>query len=203
MTRIGRPIYPDELMHYRTKNSKNGVRLYQYEDGSLTPAGRVHYGVGPPRKLSYDERNPVKQAKSDIVYAKNYQKQIKPYAKEREKDLRTYAKKQKQGLLEPKHMYEMRKASLDHDLKATELRWQMVNEEGWARQMPAIKDRVKRYQSMYKEIGDVISILDKRVAGGEELSKKAAKDYKKLQKRYAAYGSAIERYINSNLSLEK
>ena len=39
----------DFLMHYRTKGSKNGQRLYQYEDGSLTPLGREHYGVGQGR----------------------------------------------------------------------------------------------------------------------------------------------------------
>lgn len=37
------------LMHYRTKGSRNGHRQYQYEDGSLTPEGREHYGVGPAR----------------------------------------------------------------------------------------------------------------------------------------------------------
>lgn len=36
----------NSLMHYRTPGSKNGVRKYQYEDGTLTPAGRIHYGVG-------------------------------------------------------------------------------------------------------------------------------------------------------------
>jgi len=40
----------DYLMHYRTKGSKNGYRRYQKEDGSLTPEGREHYGVGDPRK---------------------------------------------------------------------------------------------------------------------------------------------------------
>jgi hypothetical protein len=38
------------LMHYRTKGSKNGVRLYQNPDGSLTPLGREHYGVGENRR---------------------------------------------------------------------------------------------------------------------------------------------------------
>lgn len=33
----------DELMHYRTKGSRNGVRLYQNPDGSLTPLGERHY----------------------------------------------------------------------------------------------------------------------------------------------------------------
>lgn len=39
----------DELMHYRTPGSKNGIRRFQYTDGSLTPEGRIHYGVGPAR----------------------------------------------------------------------------------------------------------------------------------------------------------
>lgn len=37
------------IAHSRTKGSKNGVRLYQNKDGSLTPLGREHYGIGPPR----------------------------------------------------------------------------------------------------------------------------------------------------------
>lgn len=40
------------LMHYRTKGSKNGERLYQNEDGSLTALGRIHYGVGEARDSS-------------------------------------------------------------------------------------------------------------------------------------------------------
>ena len=36
----------NSLKHYRTPGSKNGVRKYQYEDGTLTPAGKIHYGVG-------------------------------------------------------------------------------------------------------------------------------------------------------------
>ena len=40
--------FSDELYHYRTKGSVNGVRRYQNEDGSLTPEGRRHYGVGDP-----------------------------------------------------------------------------------------------------------------------------------------------------------
>lgn len=42
----GIPVSGDHLMHYRTPGSKNGVRKYQNEDGSLTPLGRIHYGIG-------------------------------------------------------------------------------------------------------------------------------------------------------------
>lgn len=40
------------LYHYGVKGQKKGVRRYQYEDKSLTPEGRIHYGVGEPRKSS-------------------------------------------------------------------------------------------------------------------------------------------------------
>lgn len=39
-----------ELEHFGVPGQKKGVRKYQYEDGSLTPEGRVHYHVGPARK---------------------------------------------------------------------------------------------------------------------------------------------------------
>lgn len=37
------------LIHWGILGQKWGKRNYQYEDGSLTPEGRDHYGVGPPR----------------------------------------------------------------------------------------------------------------------------------------------------------
>ena len=33
-----------------------GERRYQNADGSLTPLGRSHYGVGPPRGSNKDDR---------------------------------------------------------------------------------------------------------------------------------------------------
>ena len=53
--RVGGLVFSDELYHFRTKGSKNGVRRYQYPDGSLTPEGREHYGVGPPREEKQQE----------------------------------------------------------------------------------------------------------------------------------------------------
>ena len=61
------------LSHYRTKGSKNGVRQYQYEDGSLTPLGRIHYGVGKPREKAKEpeksERQLSKEQKEKIENA--------------------------------------------------------------------------------------------------------------------------------------
>ena len=42
------------IIHSGVLGQKWGVRKYQYTDGSLTPLGRKHYGVGPPNGESKD-----------------------------------------------------------------------------------------------------------------------------------------------------
>lgn len=37
------------LVHHGVEGQQKGHRQYQYPDGSLTPLGRKHYGVGPAR----------------------------------------------------------------------------------------------------------------------------------------------------------
>lgn len=43
-------IWSDELYHYNVRGSHWGERRYQNEDGSLTPLGRIHYGIGAARE---------------------------------------------------------------------------------------------------------------------------------------------------------
>lgn len=54
-------IYGEELYHHGIKNMEWGKRRWQYEDGSLTPAGYTHYGVNRFRKRkkekSYEDEN--------------------------------------------------------------------------------------------------------------------------------------------------
>lgn len=50
------------LAHYQVKGAKHGVRRYQNYDGSLTPLGRVHYGVGEARKKASDTAKKVSGA---------------------------------------------------------------------------------------------------------------------------------------------
>lgn len=38
--------YPDELCHYGVPDMVKGRRRYQNPDGSLTPEGKIHYGIG-------------------------------------------------------------------------------------------------------------------------------------------------------------
>lgn len=42
-------VQGEELRHWGVLGQKWGILRYQYPDGSLTPLGREHYGVGPPR----------------------------------------------------------------------------------------------------------------------------------------------------------
>lgn len=67
----------EELYHYGTKGMKWGVRRYQNPDGSLTPAGREHYGRGPGETHGSYE--------SDISKLKRYQKKASNAAAKKEK----------------------------------------------------------------------------------------------------------------------
>jgi len=64
----------DELYHHGTKGQKWYKRRYQYENGSLTPEGREHYGVGAPRKkvdrYHYNDESLTKAGKKK--YGKGY-----------------------------------------------------------------------------------------------------------------------------------
>jgi len=76
------------LAHYRTKGSKNGERLYQYEDGSLTPLGRIHYGVGKAKDAAAAEvKDHVKIATSSNNADKNAAKaELNEHRAERAKE---------------------------------------------------------------------------------------------------------------------
>ena len=49
-------VSENSLMHYQVKGAKHGLRRYQNPDGTLTPLGRIHYGVGDPRARRHQER---------------------------------------------------------------------------------------------------------------------------------------------------
>ena len=49
----------DYLIHWGIPGQRKGERRFQYKDGSLTPEGRIRYGVGPSR-----ESDGAKEAKA-------------------------------------------------------------------------------------------------------------------------------------------
>ena len=61
---VGDYVYSsDVLCHHGVKNQKWGRRLYQNPDGSLTPLGRIHYGIGEKRQEAAANRKKKVQNK--------------------------------------------------------------------------------------------------------------------------------------------
>ena len=88
------------LAHYRTPGSKNGERLYQYKDGSLTPLGRIHYGVGLGRDRSTGGAVSMIVGKKQVNKDGSLTKQGKRTVEETTKDggfLNPSAKERKSG----------------------------------------------------------------------------------------------------------
>ena len=91
------------LMHFGIKGQKHGIRRWQNEDGSLTPEGYIHYGVGQGNKAKakadkYQAKADKIQLKADKYkvkadkYAKRAEKQEERGKAEIEKDKETYNK---------------------------------------------------------------------------------------------------------------
>ena len=55
----------NELYHFGIKGMKWGIRRYQNEDGSLTPAGKKHYGNMSDDKLQKSLYKQVKKARAN------------------------------------------------------------------------------------------------------------------------------------------
>lgn len=85
------------LAHHGIKGQKWGERKYQYQDGSLTPEGRRHYGYGEERssmraqikimrQKAKDERKMVREkARADRLMEKQINKQREKKEKEQQK----------------------------------------------------------------------------------------------------------------------
>ena len=66
---VKHPSYLNKMEHSGTLGMKWGRRLYQYEDGSLTPLGRVHYGIGQARAKRIEKANEKARIKAEAQAA--------------------------------------------------------------------------------------------------------------------------------------
>lgn len=71
---------PDELYHFGVQGQKWGLRRYQNEDGSLTPAGREHYGYSMSREVNRLKTLAGKQNKYSLKSKRKKMQATKSYA---------------------------------------------------------------------------------------------------------------------------
>ena len=79
-------IYENELMHEEeldndfyhsgVKGMHWGERRYQYEDGSYTPLGREHYGIGPAREPGSKYDKVMQKALKEDARYERYRKEL-------------------------------------------------------------------------------------------------------------------------------
>ena len=58
----------DDITHFRMGGEKTGIRNYQNLDGSLTPLGRIHYGIGMSREEQRAAREAEDRRQEEIDY---------------------------------------------------------------------------------------------------------------------------------------
>lgn len=160
--------HPDEvyLMHFRTPGSKNGVRLYQYPDGSLTPAGYIHYGIGQGNRA---------KAKADKYQAKADKAKLKAdrYQTKADKFNKKAEKQEERG-----------KAELEKDKEEQAANIQKYKND-------ELDSRMNKYGSLDKnekkalmdEVNQQIKDLNLKIAGGT-----ATKEEKEREAKLSTWG---------------
>ncbi|MBO7452587.1 MAG: hypothetical protein J6U54_19840 [Clostridiales bacterium] len=126
-------VHSKDIYHHGIDGQKWGKRKYQYEDGSLTPLGRVHYGVGQAREASKikiremkaETRNAVKLAKAQAktakavanAEAKKIEAQTKAYKDRKEADNIVELERIKNDREADRNASEIAEKRLDNDYK--------------------------------------------------------------------------------------
>lgn len=124
-------------MHFGIKGQKHGIRRWQNEDGSLTPEGYIHYGVGQGNR---DKAKADKfQAKANKIQLKadKYQVKADKYAKKAEKN-------EERGKAEIE-----RDKALEADAKAKEEK--AAHDKAVVQNINDLNDRMSQYKNMSPE----------------------------------------------------
>lgn len=163
------------IAHHGIKGQKHGVRRWQNPDGSLTPAGRVHYGVGEAR----DKVSSI---------AKSVGKAIRKKVKPTNAELNAQIRKQKSKNLNKQKRRELRdlKRGIDTDASSSSSKNAPKGQHKRFSEMSDqdIQDRIKRLKSEIeladlertKSMGPGMRMVDKalREAGQQALKNVAA-----------------------------
>lgn len=168
------------LAHHGVTGQKWGVRRYQEKDGSLTPEGRQHWGIGPARekiKLAWKNRKvfrPKTEAeKKKLLKAKeakkaeNEKKREENAAKRAERNKAALDAKREKLIREgdPKTLYKNRKLLSDEDLDRALNR---INKLGTLKpEDKAAQKSLQQTKENRQTVKDGKSSVDKLIAGGK------------------------------------
>lgn len=168
------------LAHHGVTGQKWGVRRYQEKDGSLTPEGRQHWGIGPARekiKLAWKNRKvfrPKTEAeKKKLLKAKeakkaeNEKKREENAAKRAERNKAALDAKREKLIREgdPKTLYKNRKLLSDEDLDRALNR---IDKLGTLKpEDKAAQKSLQQTKENRQTVKDGKSSVDKLIAGGK------------------------------------
>lgn len=183
------PQSEDYLEHYGTPGMNWGVRRYQYEDGSLTPEGRIHYGVGAAANQMAVDKNNAKIRK--IRSSRSYQK-----ASIKAKGLRAKASEYAVGAntaRQKEHLGARLDRRDEKNLKKyNELSAKAERQEGKVAKKEAKIQKIEyRNQKYQKEIDAAISMYGKEPIGEYESDIEFGKEYWNKAKRNTAIATIL------------
>ena len=169
------------ICHYRTKGSKNGVRLYQNEDGSVTPAGAERYYVNGKAGMGMHDGDGDGMSRKQHKISERINKSYDRYNK---KLSRIKAKADKHG------------NSLKSNIVSNLMK---DNEDNRAKALDMTKNANKQYfkvnKRLWRDDMDVNSMATRRLRKGEKsyqktLAKTISKfSNKKLSELHSTKGS--------------
>ena len=142
------------LVHHGTDGMRWGKRKYQYEDGSLTPLGRIHYGVGEAR-----DKSKIKM-REDKARAKAEAKVIKARSKAEIQKIRAESKAYKEKLKAEQDL-ERQKVKNDSDIERERLKLDREAERNTHREN---MDRNENDYKIQKEVVEAQAKADARSA---------------------------------------
>lgn len=193
-----KPVYSDELLHYQVKGAKWGVRRWQNLDGSLTPEGRIHYGIGPARDKDPDLVDPVKTAKADVERVGRLYDEVTAMEKYRASDEKRMKSRRK--LFESKKKYDERIAEAkkwySYDVNAVEnltKEFDKAHSEAQA--------RFEKYMQISDELSSDLSWIDMQMylETGEAGSKQTYIDRDEMESLWTELEDAVDTYWYNGL----
>lgn len=168
------------LAHYQVKGAKHGVRRYQNPDGSLTPLGRVHYGVGEARKKVVGvTKKAVSSAGAAVKKAKKSTKDTFTSLKRQRKESKAIQKKRAFEAREARRAAKIERARrrlIEQESKKTLSELQREFED--TRNKQKIEYRRTRVDNLLKKQADVKLAADLR-----EQERALKRDMKTLKKQ--------------------